>query len=78
MKASRTLVALTMLNVALCVISLSVQLRPAFADRSPPVLRGSALQIIDGQGRIRASIDVLPACRGLVAVKQLRPKTSVA
>src|SRR3954466_12988760 len=61
MKASRTLVALTMLNVALCLISLSVQLRPAFADRSPAVLRGSALQIIDGQGRIRASIDVLPA-----------------
>lgn len=60
MKASRTLVALTMLNLAMCLVSISVQLRPAFADGAPPVLRGRALQIVDGQGRVRASIDVLP------------------
>ena len=60
MKVSRTLVALTMLNLVVCVLSISVQLRPAFADGAAPVLRGRALQIVDGQGRVRASIDVLP------------------
>ena len=60
MKASRTLVVLTMLNLVVCVLSISVQLRPAFADGAAPVLRGRALQIVDGQGRVRASIDVHP------------------
>ena len=60
MKAPRTLVALTVVNLAVLVLSIAVQLRPAFADGAPPVLRGRALQIVDGQGRVRASIDVLP------------------
>ena len=61
MKAPRTLVALTVVNLALLVLSIAVQLRPALADGAPPILRGRALQIVDGQGRVRASIDVLPA-----------------
>jgi len=60
MKAPRTLVALTVANLAVLVLSFAVQLRPAFADGAPPVLRGRALQIVDGQGRVRANIDVLP------------------
>jgi len=60
MKAPRTLLALTLVNLALLVLSIAVQLRPAFADGAPPILRGRALQIVDGQGRVRASIDVLP------------------
>jgi len=61
MKASRTLFALTVLNLAVCTVSISLQLRPAFADATPPVLRGRALQIVDGQDRVRASIEVLPS-----------------
>ena len=61
MKAPQTLVALTVVNLAVLVLSIAVQLRPALADGAPPVLRGRALQIVDGQGRVRASIDVLPA-----------------
>ena len=59
MKAPRSLVALTVVNLALLVLSIAVQLRSAFADGAP-ILRGRALQIVDGQGRVRASIDVLP------------------
>jgi len=61
MKAPQTVAALTVVNLALLVLSIVVHLRPAFADSAPAVLRGRALQIIDGQGRVRASIDVLPA-----------------
>ena len=61
MKAPRTLVALTVVNLAVLILSAAVQLRPALADGAPPVLRGRALQIVDGQGRVRASIDVIPA-----------------
>jgi hypothetical protein len=61
MNAPQTLVVLTVANVAVLIASIAVQLRPAFADAEPPVLRGRALQIVDGQGRVRASIAVLPA-----------------
>jgi hypothetical protein len=61
MKTPQTLVALTVVNLALLILSVAVQLRPALADDAPPVLRGRALQIVDGQGRVRASIDVIPA-----------------
>jgi hypothetical protein len=36
------------------------QIRPAFAEGAAPVLRGSGLEIVDGQGRVRASISVFP------------------
>jgi hypothetical protein len=35
-------------------------MRLAFAQSEPSVLRGRALQIVDDQGRVRASISVLP------------------
>jgi len=63
MKTSRSLFALTVLNLALLLLAIAQQLRPAFAQDEPPVLRGRALQIVDAQGRIRASISVLPASR---------------
>ena len=59
MRAQRLLVALTVLNLVVLTLSLANQLRPAFAEDQPPVLRGRALQIVDAQGRIRASISVL-------------------
>ena len=55
---------LTAVNLALLMFVLGVlaQLRPTLAAQdTAPVLRGRALQIVDGQGRVRASITVLPA-----------------
>jgi len=63
MKTPRGLVALTAVNCALLLLAVAQQLRPAFAQAEPSVLRGRALEIVDGQGRVRASIDVLPAGR---------------
>jgi hypothetical protein len=59
MKLSRFLVVLTTVNLAILLVTL-VQLRPKI-DEVAPVLRGRALQIVDEQGHVRASIAVLPA-----------------
>ena len=63
MKTPRHLVILTAVNVVLLLFTLAQQLRPAFADANVPVLRGRALEIVDGQGRVRASIEIIPASR---------------
>jgi hypothetical protein len=60
MKNQRALIALTIVNLALLLFTLMQQIRPAFAEGAAPVLRGSGLEIVDGQGRVRASIKVLP------------------
>ncbi|HZT62024.1 MAG TPA: hypothetical protein VFA36_02735 [Burkholderiales bacterium] len=60
MKTPRSLFALTLVNLAILLLSLAQQFRPAFAQGEPAVLRGRALEIVDGQGRVRASINVLP------------------
>jgi len=59
MKLSRFLIALTTVNLAILLFTL-VQLRPKI-DEVAPVLRGRALQIVDDQGHVRASIAVMPA-----------------
>ncbi len=61
MKNQRALIALTIVNLALLLFTLAQQMRPAFAEGAAPVLRGGGLEIVDGQGRVRASITVLPA-----------------
>ncbi len=61
MKIQRFLIALTLANAILFLLTLGQHLYPAFAQGAPPVLRGSALQIVDTQGRVRASLNVLPA-----------------
>ena len=58
-----TLITLTIVNVTLLAVGLLQQLRPAFAQGELPVLRARALEIVDGQGRVRASIAVLPPNR---------------
>jgi len=63
MKTPRSLVALTGINIALVFFTIAQQLRPAFAQGEVPVLRGRALEIVDAQGRVRASINVLPSSR---------------
>jgi len=57
---TQPLYALTVMNFALLALALGQHLRPAIAQSEPPVLRGRALEIVDPQGRVRASIKVLP------------------
>ena len=61
MQTPRSLIALTVLNGAFLLLGTAQQLRPASAQGDPGVLRGRALEIVDGHGRVRASITVLPA-----------------
>jgi hypothetical protein len=65
MKTPRTLIALTVANLAILLLTVAQQLRPVFAQSEPPVLRGRALEIVDGHGRVRASINVLPSTMSL-------------
>jgi hypothetical protein len=65
MKYQRLLIALTVLNVLLLAFSLGQgRLLMAEMDGPAPVLRGRALEIVDEQGRVRASISVQPADSG--------------
>ena len=57
----RFLIALTVVNLALLLFTLVQNTRPTFAQDGTPVLRGRALEIVDEQGRVRASLDVFPA-----------------
>ncbi|HET6900405.1 MAG TPA: hypothetical protein VFK70_18785 [Vicinamibacteria bacterium] len=57
---TRFLVVLTLTNLAILIGSLAT-LRPAVAEGPPPFLRGRGLEIVDDQGRVRASITLLPA-----------------
>jgi hypothetical protein len=59
MKTQRTLIVPTLANLALLVFTMA-QMRPASAQEEPAVLRGRALEIVDDQGRVRASLSVLP------------------
>jgi len=58
--ASALLIALTVVNMTLLILSLA---RPsaAVAAGGAPVIRGHAPEIVDDRGRVRASIAVLPA-----------------
>jgi hypothetical protein len=55
MKMQRLLITLSGLNLLLLLFLLG-QIRPAAAQDIAPVLRGRALEIVDQQGRVRASI----------------------
>jgi hypothetical protein len=57
----KSLFVLTALNLGLVLTSLALQLRPAFADETPTTLRGRALEIVDSEGRVRASLQLMPA-----------------
>ena len=63
MNARMRLHTLVALNLAVLSLGLAQQVRPALAQGELPVLRGRALEIVDGQGRVRASITVLPPKR---------------
>ena len=57
----RLLVALTLANLGLLLLLLTHMGKPAVADVAPAVLRGKGLEIVDDQGRVRASIQLHPA-----------------
>ncbi len=70
MNARTGLYTLVALNLVVLILSLAQQLRPALAQGELPVLRGRALEIVDGQGRVRASIGVLPSSRSTSGEEQ--------
>jgi hypothetical protein len=59
MKDHRTLTFLTVLNLGILVFVIVNQFRPVHANGSATVLRGSGLEIVDVQGKVRASIQVV-------------------
>lgn len=61
MKNQRMLSALTLVNLVLLLVLLLHQAQPVEASGPAPVLRGSALEIVDAQGKVRASIQIVPA-----------------
>lgn len=60
MKIQRLSIILTVINLLLLTFSLA-QFHPTEAQGAAPVLRGRALEIVDKEGRVRASINVHPA-----------------
>jgi len=60
MKSQRLTIMLTLINLILLAYQIA-QSRRAVAENDAPVLRGRGLEIVDGQGRIRASITVEPS-----------------
>ena len=62
MKWQRVLLMLTLANLVILTFNL-VELR-AVARSVPRVLRGRALEIVDAQGRARATLDIQRAGKG--------------
>jgi hypothetical protein len=60
MKAQRFLVVLTTVNLGVLLFIVTA-MRPVVAEGIAPVLRGGSLEIVDDQGRVRASLSVIPA-----------------
>ena len=60
MKTQRVSALLTLINAGILIFLLT-QIRPVEANGTAPVLRGRALEIVDANGKVRASIQVVPA-----------------
>jgi len=60
MKIPRLALVLTVINLVILIFVLA-QARQPLAQSVAPVLRGQALEIVDGKGQIRARINVEPA-----------------
>ena len=56
----RALTLLTVLTLGILLVLLFDQIRPVQASGTPAVLRGSGLEIVDAQGKVRASIQIVP------------------
>lgn len=60
MKTQRLAIILTVINLVFLILNLTY-LRPTTAEGVPQVLRGRSLEIVDDQGKVRASIKLHPA-----------------
>jgi len=56
----RALAVLTLVNLGLLAILLNRTSQPVQAAGDAPVLRARALEIVDAQGRLRASLQIIP------------------
>jgi hypothetical protein len=72
MKMQRFAVVITLVNLGILTFTFAAT-RPVVAQGVAPVLRGRSLEIVDEQGRVRASISVLPA--GVSAHGDRSPET---
>ena len=72
MKHLRLVVALSAANLALLAFLVVQSPAPARAADDDGILRGRGLQIVDAQGRVRASLSVLPATGGEAETVLLR------
>lgn len=61
MKIQRILTVLTVVNLGVVMFLLLNQTRTVEANGPATVLRGRALEIVDAQGKVRASIHIEPA-----------------
>jgi len=59
MKDERILTLLTLVNLGVLVFLLFHQTRIVEASGALPVLRGTGLEIVDAQGKVRASIQLV-------------------
>jgi hypothetical protein len=73
MTTQKSLVALTLVNLALAALLLAHAATPT-VQSAESVLRGRALEIVDDQGRVRASIKIQP---GGTANGQAYPETVI-
>jgi hypothetical protein len=60
MKNKRELIALTLVNLGVLVFLLLRQIGPVEATSPATVIRARGLEIVDDQGKVRASIQIVP------------------
>ncbi|HTT21713.1 MAG TPA: hypothetical protein VMG82_22485 [Candidatus Sulfotelmatobacter sp.] len=60
MKNTHALTALSLVNLGILIFIVSHRTASVQASGSEQVVRGRALEIVDGQGKVRASISVTP------------------
>jgi hypothetical protein len=67
MKDPRILTLLTLFNLGILGFLVFHQTRIVEANGGSPVLRGSGLEIVDAQGKVRASIQLVPEGPAIMA-----------
>jgi len=60
MNTQRVSTLLTLINLGILIFLLT-QIRSVEANGTAPVLRGRGLEIVDAKGKVRASIQIVPA-----------------
>jgi hypothetical protein len=60
MKNAHALTALTLVNLGMLIFFLTHQAAPVQASGPEQVVRARALEIVDAQGKLRASLSVIP------------------